>query len=507
MNLAIDQILKLAVKAHQVGKLEEAEKNYKKVIELKPDHVVAHVNLGTLLQTLGKIDAAEVSFKKGIELKPDFAEAHFNIANLYQSIRSVNAEVSYKKVIELNPEHVMAHINLGTLLQRLGKYDEAEVIFKKGIELKPDFAEAHFNLGNTQKILKKLEEAEASYKKAIELKPDLTVIYDNLGNTQLELGKYDEAEVNYKKGIEFNPQYSKEHINRSTEINANPSYEKVLMVRGQNLFDKGEFELSLKDFDACNNESARVFALTSLFALGRIEEIYQRIETHSELDDRNLRVAAFASFIAAKEGRETAHNFCKNPLDFLHYSNISSHIIKSELFINEVVDEIKNMDSVWEPSGRTIRKGFKCTINLFKNPLEKINDLKSIIINEIDSYYLKFKDEDCLFIKEWPSKKNLNAWHVTLKQQGHVPLHMHSNAWLSGVIYLKVVPSFEKNEGAIEFSLNSKRYSDPSSPKIIHQTKVGDIVLFPSSLHHRTIPYTADEDRISISFDLIPDVK
>jgi hypothetical protein len=34
---------------------------------------------------------------------------------------------------------------------------------------------------------------------------------------------------------------------------------------------------------------------------------------------------------------------------------------------------------------------------------------------------------------------------------------------------------------------------------------VGDIVLFPSSLFHRTIPFSADEDRICVAFDLKPD--
>jgi tetratricopeptide (TPR) repeat protein len=506
MNLTIDQILNQAINAHQDGKLEEAEKNYKQVIKLKPNHAVAHVNLGNIFQKFGKINDAEVSFKKAIKIKPDFAEAYFNLANLYQFIRSIKAEASYKKAIEFNPDYFVAHINLGTLFQRLDRCKEAEVSFKKAIKIKPDFAITYFNLGNTQKILNKLEEAEISFKKAIELKPDLTEVYDNLGNIQLELGKYEEAQANYNKGIEFNPKYSKEHLSMSGEAKVDPGYEKVKIARGQILFDKGEFEHSLKKFDECSSESSRVFALISLFALGRIEEIYQRIEKNSELDDKNLRVAAFASFIAAKEGRETAHNFCKNPLDFIHHSNISSHIKSYNIFINELIDKVKNMNSIWEPSGRTIRKGFKCTNDLFKNPLTKLNDLKSIIINEIDSYYLKFKDEDCSFIKKWPSEKNLRAWHVILKQQGHLISHIHPGAWLSGVIYLKVAPSNEKNEGAIEFSLNSKNYFDPSLPKLIHQPKVGDIVLFPSSLHHRTIPYTADEDRISISFDLMPDV-
>jgi len=41
----------------------------------------------------------------------------------------------------------------------------------------------------------------------------------------------------------------------------------------------------------------------------------------------------------------------------------------------------------------------------------------------------------------------------------------------------------------------------------MHHPKLGDIVLFPSSLHHRTIPFSADTDRISISFDLMPNLK
>ena len=130
--------------------------------------------------------------------------------------------------------------------------------------------------------------------------------------------------------------------------------------------------------------------------------------------------------------------------------------------------------------------------------------LKSIISFELDAYYLKFQDEPCTFIQKWPSKKDLFGWHVILKEQGYQKPHIHPGGWLSGVIYLKVAPSLEKNEGAIEFSLNGKYYSDPNSPKLIHKPKEGDIIMFPSSLHHRTIPFTTETDRISIAFDLVP---
>jgi len=96
------------------------------------------------------------------------------------------------------------------------------------------------------------------------------------------------------------------------------------------------------------------------------------------------------------------------------------------------------------------------------------------------------------------------GWTVIFKHQGHQTAHIHASGWLSGVIYLKVVPSLGKDEGAIEFSLNGKSYYDVNSPKLTVQPEAGDIVFFPSSLHNRTIPFTTDEDRIIISFDLMP---
>ena len=130
-------------------------------------------------------------------------------------------------------------------------------------------------------------------------------------------------------------------------------------------------------------------------------------------------------------------------------------------------------------------------------------------INYADSYLRTVgrKQNRVRNLKKWPYKKNIYGWHVILKQHGHQNAHIHPSGWLSGVIYLKVVPPFDKNEGAIEFGLNGENYFDINSPKLIHQPKLGDIVLFPSSLHHRTIPFSTSTDRIIVSFDLQPNSK
>ena len=118
---------------------------------------------------------------------------------------------------------------------------------------------------------------------------------------------------------------------------------------------------------------------------------------------------------------------------------------------------------------------------------------------------MKFQNEQCPYIQKFPTTYNLWGWTVILKHQGHQTAHIHSSGWLSGVIYLKVVPSLDKNEGAIEFNLNGKYYQDTNSPSLTFQPEIGDMVFFPSSLHHKTIPFTTDTDRIIVSFDLIPE--
>jgi Flp pilus assembly protein TadD len=475
----------------ELGSLEEAEACYKQAIALKPDYPEAHSNLGNTLKELGRLDEAEASYKQAIALKPDYPEVHNNLGNtLKELVRLDEAEASCRQAIALKPDYPEAHSNLGNTLKELVRLEEAEASYRQAIALKPNLAEVHNNLGNTLKELGRLDEAEASYTQAIALKPDFAEAHSNLGNTLKKLGRLDEAEASYTQAITLKPDFTT-----------------ALMNRWQLLFDKREFDAALRDVDLCNTNKSRACGLETLYALGRIDEVYKRIEMLSELDDENLRMAAFSSFISERENKSTAHKFCRKPLSFIHFANVSSHLEDSTEFAKGIIDELHNVNTIWEPFKKTTHKGFQTntSINLFVSPSEKIAQLKSIILDELDVYYLKYLNESCSYIKKWPSKNNLVGWHVVLKQQGYQSPHIHPGGWLSGVIYLKVVPPLGKDEGAIEFSLNSENYTDLNSPKLTYQPEIGDIVFFPSSLHHRTIPFTTNADRIIVSFDLMPE--
>jgi hypothetical protein len=66
-----------------------------------------------------------------------------------------------------------------------------------------------------------------------------------------------------------------------------------------------------------------------------------------------------------------------------------------------------------------------------------------------------------------------------------------------------------KQEGAIELSSDGDEYPrlhDEFEKKVI-LPNVGDVIFFPSSVFHRTIPFDSKEGRICIAFDVKPEVR
>ncbi len=485
-----EQLAKL-LEHYQSGLFNQAENLAITLTQEFPEHPFGWKVLGALLRNKGrKLDALRVN-KRVADLSPQDAEAQNNFASSLQDLGKLEeALASLKRAVTLKSDFPEAHYNMGNALRELSRFEEAETSYKRAVLLKGEFAQAFNNLGTTLKILGKNEEAEANLRKAIDLLPNYVEAYNNLG-ILLSAGKrWEEAESVYKKGLAVDP----ENVN-------------LRLSRWQLLFDTNQFEAALKEADFCDTPEARVHGLETLFALGRIEQIYQRISKFSDSGKENIALAAFAAFISNRESRETTYKFCEAPLAFMHVSNLSNHINGSREFITEILEELSELQTIWEPVKKSTRGGFQTPahLNLFENKSPNITKLNSIIFDELDLYHHKFENETCSYIKNWPATKNIWGWHVLLKRQGYQSPHIHTSGWLSGVIYLKVVPSSGRNEGAIEFSLDGETYSDRNSPKLIHQPQEGDIVFFPSSLHHRTIPFTEEMDRVIVSFDLMPE--
>lgn len=444
-------------------------------------------------------------------------------ASLAQSEKLDEALIVNEKLVLLDPQDPESHINLGVMLNTLGNHEDAEICFRNAKNLHPNSYNVYYNLGYTQRKLQRLNEAVVSFKRSIELKNDYPQAHYNLASTLVELRRFDEAEVYSRAAIALKKDYALAYCNLghilrrldkfdqalesySHALHLNPDFEEALSGRWRLHFEAKDFEAALRDSDRSQLKDSAARSLASLYSLGRNEEIYQRLDSYSKSDDSDISIAAFSAFIANTERRTSKYNFCNNPMDFIYFSNLSAHLKHPSKFITELTGTLDNIPTIWEPASKTTKNGFQSLQdkNLFKDSSEALDTLKSVIVSEIESYLLEYGGHACTFVQKWPSGNQLFGWHVVLKQQGYQGAHIHSGGWLSGVIYLKVVPSLGNNEGAIEFGLNGETYSASNTPKLTYQPKVGDIVFFPSCLHHKTIPFTTETDRIVIAFDLRP---
>ncbi len=97
------------------------------------------------------------------------------------------------------------------------------------------------------------------------------------------------------------------------------------------------------------------------------------------------------------------------------------------------------------------------------------------------------------------------AWATVLGPGGHQRPHHHPLAYLSGVLYLQLPDALDGCTGAdgwLEFGEPPARLVTRCRPPTqLVEPRPGRLVLFPSHLFHRTLPFAAAGQRISIAFD------
>ncbi len=129
------------------GRLDEAAREFREAIRLKPHVSDPHNNLGKVLLAQGRIPEAVDEFGEAIRLKQDFSLAHANLGlALLQSGRDDEAERHLREAIRLEPGLAEAHDYLAALLLRQRKYFAALDTFREAVRLAPGNFRALNNL-------------------------------------------------------------------------------------------------------------------------------------------------------------------------------------------------------------------------------------------------------------------------------------------------------------------------------------------------------------------------
>jgi Flp pilus assembly protein TadD len=103
------------------------------------DRPEAHHNLGVLFGDLGRVPEAEAEFKRALELDPNFVPAAVTLADLYRGTgRDAGGEGVLRAMLARVPSAATVHHALGLWMVRSGRHQEALAELKLAAQLAPD---------------------------------------------------------------------------------------------------------------------------------------------------------------------------------------------------------------------------------------------------------------------------------------------------------------------------------------------------------------------------------
>ena len=268
MELTVDQALQQAIAAHNEGKLQDAERLYRAILQAQPEHPDSNHNLGVLAMAVGRPLDAIPFFKRALDANPQIEQFWLSYIDVLirverfdeakrVTVEGENSGVSSDKLDALNqrlqesapndPNKTVKGQTLSEKRRRLadkkkskkrkvqgdssstepsqdqinhllahyqaGRLEEAEAL---AASLTQQFPKHPFGWGVLGTIFKKmgrLGESLALIQSAVKLSPRDAVSHYNLGNTLQQLGRLDEAEASYRQSITLKPDYAEAHIN------------------------------------------------------------------------------------------------------------------------------------------------------------------------------------------------------------------------------------------------------------------------------------------------------
>lgn len=237
LPLSVKQKFGEAVAQHKAGRLVEAERLYRQILDEVPSYADAlhllgvlayqktdypqaknfleqairedehkplyHYNLALVLEKIGDRAEAIRAYEHALRLKPNYIEALSNLGNVYREQGDLSAAISaHERVIQLKPDYASAYNNLGVALKESHDLDRAVEVYLHALRLDPNNAESHYNLGMVYIEREQGANAAPAFQKALDLKPDYAKAHHNLGLALLWQDHGDEALLRFRKSAD-----------------------------------------------------------------------------------------------------------------------------------------------------------------------------------------------------------------------------------------------------------------------------------------------------------------
>lgn len=192
--LTIEQALQLANQLQVSGRLTEAERVLKGILQVDPKQAHALHLLGVVTYQAGQVVLALDLVRQAIALQPNAALFESNLAEMSRQQGRVAEAIEHgRRSIAIDPTMPSAHSNLGIALFDAGLYEEAEQCHLQALGLAPNLLQSLNNMGSIERVRQNSTKALEWYRKALSINPSYLEALTNIGAVLLEMERPEEA--------------------------------------------------------------------------------------------------------------------------------------------------------------------------------------------------------------------------------------------------------------------------------------------------------------------------
>lgn len=131
-----DALFAAAQATEEAGDTAEAERLYRRLINVDAADAAARFNLANLLNAAGRATEAELMYRDATKADPGFAPAWYNLADaLDDRGRTPEAITALEGALKADPDYTDAVFNLALMLQKLERHAEAATQWRRYLKL------------------------------------------------------------------------------------------------------------------------------------------------------------------------------------------------------------------------------------------------------------------------------------------------------------------------------------------------------------------------------------
>jgi tetratricopeptide (TPR) repeat protein/O-antigen ligase len=147
-----------------MGKLREAEMEYRQILATNPEHAGANNNMGNFYKAIGQTDSALVAYQMALQTDSTLVQAHFNIADLYLKMKHPEEALHHAQMAaQLHPNQAHILWGLGLALEANKYPKDALLAYQQALEIDPQHHQARFSLANLYFSLSQYADAKHNY--------------------------------------------------------------------------------------------------------------------------------------------------------------------------------------------------------------------------------------------------------------------------------------------------------------------------------------------------------